>query len=337
MTLLVTGGAGYIGSHTVLVLLQAGYTVVVVDNLCNAKTEALDRVQALTGRSLTFVQGDVRDRVTLDALFADHAIQAVIHFAGLKSVAESVQMPLEYMENNVAGSVTLCQAMAAAGVKRLVFSSSATVYGDEHPMPLHEALRCGEPSNPYGRSKLMVEQLLGDLARSDPDWSIACLRYFNPIGAHSSGRIGEDPQGTPNNLLPYIAQVAVGRRSELSVYGDDYATPDGTGLRDYIHVMDLAEGHLAALQALSSRRGLQIWNLGTGQAYSVLQVLSAFEQAAGKRLPYRICPRRDGDVASSWADPHRAAEDLRWAAKRGLQEMVADAWRWQHDNPNGYR
>lgn len=337
MTLLVTGGAGYIGSHTVLVLLQAGYSVVVIDNLCNARTESLERVQALTGCSLSFVKGDVRNRATLDAIFNEHAIEAVIHFAGLKAVAESVQMPLEYMENNVAGSVTLCQAMAAAGVTQLVFSSSATVYGDEHPMPLHESLRCGEPSNPYGRSKLMVEQLLGDLARAEPAWSIACLRYFNPIGAHPSGRIGEDPQGTPNNLLPYIAQVAVGRRDELSVYGNDYPTPDGTGLRDYIHVMDLAEGHLAALRALASRQGQNIWNLGTGQAYSVLDVLSAFEKACGKTLPYRICPRRDGDVATSWADARRAAQDLNWQAKRSLEEMVADAWRWQRDNPNGYR
>lgn len=335
-SVLITGGAGYIGSHTVLALLEAGHEVVVLDNLCNASPESLRRVERLSGRTPAFVQGDIRDRALLDRLFSEHTIDAVIHFAGLKAVGESVQQPLAYYENNVAGTLTLCQAMRAAGVTRLVFSSSATVYGDGHPMPLHEGLPTGRPTNPYGRSKLMVEELLGDLAASDANWSIGLLRYFNPVGAHPSGEIGEDPQGIPNNLLPYVAQVAVGRRERLAVYGDDYATPDGTGVRDYIHVMDLAAGHLCALNALAEREGVHIWNLGTGQGHSVLEVVEAFEQASGQAVPYRIEPRRPGDVAACWADATLAERELGWKAKRGLEEMMADTWRWQKQNPQGY-
>lgn len=335
-TILVTGGAGYIGSHTVLALLEAGHEVVVLDNLCNASRESLRRVGRLTERPLTFVEGDIRDRALLDQLFSEHAVGAVIHFAGLKAVGESVQQPLAYYENNVAGTLVLCQAMQAAGVTRLVFSSSATVYGDGHPMPLHEGLPTGQPTNPYGRSKLMVEEVLRDLAVSDSAWSIALLRYFNPVGAHSSGLIGEDPQGIPNNLLPYVAQVAVGRRECLAVYGSDYPTPDGTGVRDYIHVMDLAEGHLCALNALAERQGVHTWNLGTGQGYSVLEVVKAFEQASGQAVPYRLEPRRAGDVAACWADASLAERELGWKARRGLAEMMSDTWRWQKRNPQGY-
>lgn len=335
-SVLVTGGAGYIGSHTVLALLEAGHEVVVLDNLCNASRESLRRVERLTGRPPVFVQGDIRDRALLDRLFSEHTIDAVIHFAGLKAVGESVQQPLAYYENNVAGTLTLCQAMRAAGVTRLVFSSSATVYGDGHPMPLHEGLPTGHPTNPYGRSKLMVEELLRDLAASDPRWSIGLLRYFNPVGAHPSGEIGEDPRGIPNNLLPYVAQVAVGRRERLAVYGDDYATPDGTGVRDYIHVMDLAAGHLCALDALKNREGVHTWNLGTGRGHSVLEVVEAFERASGRAVAYRIEPRRAGDVAACWADASLAERELGWRAERGLEEMMADTWRWQRQNPQGY-
>lgn len=336
MTVLVTGGAGYIGSHTVLVLLEAGHEVVVLDNLCNASAESLRRVEQLTGRKLSFVQGDIRDRALLDKLFAKHPVSAVIHFAGLKAVGESVQLPLIYYENNVAGTLTLCQAMRSAGVYRLVFSSSATVYGDGHPMPLHEGLPTGRPTNPYGNSKLMVEEVLRDLSGSDARWSIALLRYFNPVGAHETGQIGEDPQGTPNNLLPYVAQVAVGRRKYLAVYGNDYPTPNGTGVRDYIHVMDLAEGHLRALDGLPDGSGVRTWNLGTGQGHSVLEVVQAFEKASGREVPYRIEPRRPGDVAACWADASLAERDLGWKAKRRLAEMMADTWRWQIKNPEGY-
>src|SRR5690554_2619372 len=319
---LVTGGAGYIGSHTVLALLEAGHEVVVLDNLCNASRESLRRVERLTERTLTFVEGDIRDRPLLDQLFREHAVSAVIHFAGLKAVGESVQQPLAYYENNVAGTLVLCQAMQAAGVTRLVFSSSATVYGDGHPMPLHEGLPTGRPTNPYGRSKLMVEEVLRDLALSDSAWSIALLRYFNPVGAHSSGLIGEDPQGIPNNLLPYVAQVAVGRRERLAVYGSDYPTPDGTGVRDYIHVMDLAEGHLCALKALVDRQGVHTWNLGTGQGYSVLEVVKAFEKASGRAVPCRVEPRRAGDVAACWADASLAERGRAWKAPRARLEAT---------------
>ncbi|WP_252109663.1 MULTISPECIES: UDP-glucose 4-epimerase GalE [unclassified Halomonas] len=338
MTILVTGGAGYIGSHTALALLEAGYSVVVLDNLANASRQSLARVEALTESTLTFVEGDIRDRGLLDRLLNEHEFSAVIHFAGLKAVGESVSQPLAYYENNVSGTVTLCQAMQAAGVFKLVFSSSATVYGDEHPMPLHEGLPTGKPTNPYGRSKLMVEEVLQDLAHSDTRWSVARLRYFNPVGAHESGQIGEDPQGIPNNLLPYVAQVAVGRRDCLAVYGSDYATPDGTGVRDYIHVMDLAEGHLCALNTLlNNKNDCYTWNLGTGQGYSVLEVIDAFERASGVTIPYRIESRRPGDVATCWSDPTLAERELVWKAKRDLTTMMVDTWRWQQRNPQGYR
>ncbi|MGQ7262219.1 UDP-glucose 4-epimerase GalE [Vreelandella sp. V005] len=332
----VTGGAGYIGSHTALSLLEAGYDVVVLDNLCNASQEALHRVEQLAGRALTFIEGDIRDRACLDKLFREHDIHAVIHFAGLKAVGESVSAPLAYYDTNVNGSITLCQAMLQAGVFRLVFSSSATVYGPEAPIPYIESMPRGATSNPYGASKSIVEQVLDDLVRSDERWSIAMLRYFNPIGAHSSGMIGEDPQGTPNNLMPYIAQVAVGRRSTLTVFGNDYATADGTCVRDYLHVMDLAEGHVSALDRLTLP-GSHIYNLGTGQGLSVLQMIEAFERVSERQIPYQFASRREGDLAAFWADPSKAEKELGWQALRGLDEMIADTWRWQRQNPNGYR
>ena len=336
MAILVTGGAGYIGSHTVLALLESGAEVVVLDNFSNSSHEALFRVEQLTSHSVTFVEGDVRDRILLDRVFVEHNISSVVHFAGLKAVGESVDNPLAYYDNNVNGSLVLCQAMSAAGVFRLVFSSSATVYGDPDTMPVHEEMPTGKTTNPYGTSKLMVEMILKDLCAADPRWSVALLRYFNPVGAHSSGRIGEDPQGIPNNLLPYISQVAVGRRERLSVYGNDYPTPDGTGVRDYIHVMDLAEGHLAALEALKQRSGPHIWNLGTGRGYSVLEMVRAFEKVSGRAIPHTVVPRRPGDIAQCWADPDKADRELGWRAKRGLDDMMADAWRWQSKNPMGY-
>lgn len=335
-TILVTGGAGYIGSHTTLALLEAGYKVVVLDNLCNSSAESLRRVERICGTAPTFVEGDIRDAALLDSLFATHRVDAVLHFAGLKAVGESVQKPLQYYENNVAGSVTLCQAMARAGVFRLVFSSSATVYGEPAQMPIREDFPTGVPTNPYGRSKLMVEEILGDLARSEPRWSIALLRYFNPVGAHQSGLIGEDPNGIPNNLLPYISQVAIGKLAQLSVFGDDYPTVDGTGVRDYIHVVDLAAGHLKALQAISGTTGVNIWNLGTGIGYSVLQMVAAFEQASGRQVPYQVSPRRPGDIAECWADPSKAARELGWRAEHDLPAMMRDTWRWQSENPDGY-
>ena len=335
-TILVTGGAGYIGSHTTLALLQAGYEVVVLDNLCNSSAESLRRVASISGKTPTFVEGDIRNRALLDDLFASHPIRAVLHFACLKAVGESVAKPLAYYENNVAGSVTLCQAMALAGVYKLVFSSSATVYGEPTQMPIREDFPTGIPTNPYGRSKLMVEELLKDLANSEPRWSIALLRYFNPVGAHESGLIGEDPNGIPNNLLPYISQVAIGKLKQLSVFGNDYPTVDGTGVRDYIHVQDLADGHLKALQAIAPSKGVHIWNLGTGQGYSVLQMVKAFEQASGQTVPYQLVPRRPGDIAECWADPAKAAEELGWKAERGIHDMMSDTWRWQSANPQGY-
>ena len=334
--ILVTGGAGYIGSHTTLALLDAGFEVVVLDNLCNSSAESLRRVERICGKAPLFVEGDIRDRALLDRLFAEHRIAAVLHFAGLKAVGESVRAPLSYYENNVAGTLSLCQAMAAAGVFRLVFSSSATVYGEPAQMPISEDFPTGTPTNPYGRSKLMVEEVLADLARSDPHWSIALLRYFNPVGAHESGLLGEDPNGIPNNLLPYIAQVAVGKLSELAVFGGDYPTRDGTGIRDYIHVVDLADGHLKALQTISASSGVHVWNLGTGKGYSVLEMLRAFEQACGRSLPYRVAPRRPGDIAECWADPGKAERELGWKAERGLAAMMTDTWRWQSENPHGY-
>ncbi|ATJ82683.1 UDP-glucose 4-epimerase GalE [Halomonas beimenensis] len=337
MTILVTGGAGYIGSHMALSLLEKGHEVVVLDNFANASPESLRRVETLTGRRVTLVEGDIRDRPLLDELFTAHAVTDVLHFAGLKAVGQSVEQPLRYYDNNVAGTLTLCQAMEAAGVRRLVFSSSATVYGDVATMPIHEGVPTGTPTNPYGRSKLMVEELLRDLARADDRWSIALLRYFNPVGAHESGLIGEDPNDLPNNLVPFIAQVAVGRREALSVFGNDYPTPDGTGVRDYIHVMDLVEGHLAAMRAIERAPGVGIWNLGTGRGYSVLEMVRAFEAASGREVPYRFAPRRDGDIAECWADPRKARLELDWQASRDLDAMMADTWRWQSRNPRGYR
>lgn len=336
--ILVTGGAGYIGSHTVLVLLQAGHDVVVLDNLVNSSAESLRRVGTLAGKTATFIEGDIRDRAALDALFARYPITSVIHFAGLKAVGESVEKPLPYYENNVSGSITLFEAMAAAGVKRIVFSSSATVYGEAGgEREYRETLPVGVPSSPYGQSKVMIEQILRDTARADGDWSVALLRYFNPVGAHASGDIGEDPQGIPNNLVPYISQVAVGRLERLSIYGNDYDTPDGTCLRDYIHVMDLAEGHVKALQGIDSKTGVFTWNLGSGKPSSVLDVLHAYEKACGKAIPYQFAPRRAGDLPAFWANPDKAAKELGWRTSRSLDDMVADTWRWQQKNPMGYR
>lgn len=336
MKILLTGGAGYIGSHTCVALLQAGHEVLVIDNLCNSSAASIERVSRIAGRSPLFAQGDIRDYELLGRLLTEHSIEAVLHFAGLKAVGQSVVKPLAYYDNNVAGTLTLCQAMASAGVYRLVFSSSATVYGDPVKVPITENCPIGRPTNPYGRSKLMVEEMLRDLASSDSRWKIALLRYFNPVGAHESGLIGEDPRGTPNNLMPFIARVAVGQLPELAIFGNDYPTPDGTGVRDYIHVMDLAEGHLRALEALKTREGAHVWNLGTGQGYSVLELLRSFEIACGRRVPYRIAPRRPGDIAQCWADPTKALHELDWCSRRGLSEMVTDSWRWQSMNPVGY-
>jgi UDP-glucose 4-epimerase len=334
--ILVTGGAGFIGSHTTLSLLQNGFDVLVLDSLCNSSAESLSRVAGMAGRSPVFVHGDIRDRTLLKRVFAQHSVSAVLHFAGLKAVGESISQPLCYFDNNVHGSLVLLQAMADAGVFSFVFSSSATVYGEPAQMPISETCPVGQPTNPYGRSKLIVEDMLRDLAISDPRWRIAILRYFNPVGAHESGLIGEDPYGTPNNLLPYIAQVAVGKLPELAVFGNDYPTHDGTGVRDYIHVVDLAEGHLRALNALETHPGAHVWNLGTGQGYSVLDMVHAFEAASGRPVTYRIAPRRPGDIATCYADPTKAARELGWKAERGLPEMMRDAWRWQQMNPNGY-
>ncbi|WP_084976931.1 UDP-glucose 4-epimerase GalE [Plesiomonas shigelloides] len=336
MAILVTGGAGYIGSHTVLELLNSGNEVVVIDNLCNSSRESLRRVEALTGRSVTFYEADVCDRSALQTIFSQHAIDAVIHFAGLKAVGESTQIPLKYYQNNIAATLVLCEEMERAGVFRLVFSSSATVYGDPHTVPIQEHFPTSA-TNPYGRSKLMVEEMLRDIVAADPRWSVVLLRYFNPVGAHISGQIGEDPNGIPNNLLPYIAQVAIGRLKQLSVFGNDYPTPDGTGVRDYIHVVDLSLGHLKALQYIADRHGVFTFNLGTGQGYSVLEMVKAFEQASGRAVPYQVVARRPGDIAVCYAEPDLAAQELGWRAERGLPEMMADTWRWQSQNPNGYK
>ncbi|MFC5299796.1 UDP-glucose 4-epimerase GalE [Azospira restricta] len=335
MKVLVTGGAGYIGSHACVELLAAGCEVLVLDNLCNSKMEALSRVACIADRAPEFVCGDVRDGDALSRLFAAHCIDAVIHFAGLKAVGESVEQPLAYYDNNVHGSLALLRAMDEAGVRTLVFSSSATVYGDPASVPIREDFPLSA-TNPYGRSKLMVEDILRDLARADARWRLAILRYFNPVGAHESGLIGEDPAGIPNNLMPFVSQVAAGRRPELAVFGDDYPTPDGTGVRDYIHVVDLARGHLKALDALRQRPGVLTANLGTGRGYSVLEVVAAFARASGRAIPYRIAPRRAGDVAACYADPAYAAEVLGWRAEFDLDRMCADAWRWQSMNPDGY-
>jgi UDP-glucose 4-epimerase len=335
MRILVTGGAGYIGSHTCLELLRAGHEVVVVDNLSNSKEEALRRVQEISGRPLAFHRIDLLDRAALDAAFAGPPITAVIHFAGLKAVGESVTMPLRYYHNNITGTLVLCEVMQARSVRNLVFSSSATVYGDPASVPITEDMPLSA-TNPYGRSKLMIEEILRDLYVSNAGWNIALLRYFNPVGAHASGRIGEDPNGIPNNLLPYVAQVAVGKLPELQVFGNDYPTPDGTGIRDYIHVVDLALGHLAALNRLAARPGVVTFNLGTGRGYSVLEVVAAFERATGRRIPSKFVERRPGDIAACYADPTKARAELGWEATRGLAEMCADAWRWQSNNPQGY-
>lgn len=334
--ILVTGGAGYIGSHTCVELLGAGYDVVVVDNLCNSKVESLRRVEEIAERKLTaFHEIDVCDRGALAEVFKSHRIDAVIHFAALKAVGESVAQPLRYYANNIAGTVALADAMATAGVKSLVFSSSATVYGDPATVPIREDFPTG-PTNPYGRTKWMVEFVLSDMAAADPQWRIALLRYFNPVGAHPSGRIGEDPNGIPNNLMPFVSQVAVGKREKLSVFGGDYATIDGTGVRDYIHVVDLAIGHVRAVERLTQRPGVLTVNLGTGRGYSVLEVVKAFEGASGRLVPYQIVARRAGDVAACYAETLLAGQELGWQAERGIEEMCADAWRWQSANPNGY-
>ena len=332
--ILVTGGAGYIGSHTCLQLLQAGHDLVVLDNLSNSQPEALQRVQQLTGRQLQLVEGDIRDETILEAVFR-YPIKAVIHFAGLKAVGESVAEPLRYYDNNVAGTLSLLKAMKKHGCQQLVFSSSATVYGDPASVPIREHFPLSA-TNPYGRSKLMIEDMLRDLAHAEPDWRIAILRYFNPVGAHASGRIGEDPNGLPNNLMPYVSQVAVGRLPRLRVFGGDYPTPDGTGVRDYIHVVDLAVGHVAAVRRLTERPGVLTVNLGTGRGYSVIEVVKAFEKASGRPVPYEIVARRPGDVAQCYAEPGLAERELGWRAERGIDEMCADAWRWQRSNPEGY-
>ncbi|EGR1890790.1 UDP-glucose 4-epimerase GalE [Vibrio vulnificus] len=336
MNVLVTGGMGYIGSHTCVQMMAAGMEPIIVDNLCNAKVDVLSRIEALTGKQPTFYQGDIRDEAFLDSVFAQHDIQAVIHFAGLKAVGESVAKPLEYYDNNVNGSLVLARCMRKAGVKSIVFSSSATVYGDPEIVPITEDSPTGATTNPYGRSKYMVEQCLSDLFHAENDWSITLLRYFNPVGAHPSGSMGEDPQGIPNNLMPFIAQVAVGRREKLSVFGNDYPTPDGTGVRDYIHVMDLADGHIAALKSVGVTSGLHIYNLGTGKGSSVLEMVEAFAAACGKPVPYELCPRRPGDIAECWASTEKAERELGWKATRSVAEMAADTWNWQSNNPNGY-
>ena len=334
MTVLVTGGAGYIGAHTVLALLQASYEVVVIDNLSNSSTKSLDRVAQIAGKSAKFIECDIRDSANLNEVFDEYKIQQVIHFAGLKAVGESCKQSLSYYDNNVAGTVSLLQAMAKASVKQMIFSSSATVYGDSHAPPYKEAFGRGKTTNPYGTTKVMIEQILEDLVVSNPDWSVSLLRYFNPVGAHHSGLIGENPKGIPNNLMPFITQVAVGARQELSIFGNDYGTPDGTCQRDYIHVMDLAEGHLAALNHL--KPGCRVFNLGTGMPVSVLQMVEAFQTQNNRIVPYKIVERRVGDVAAVWADTKKARDELGWQAKHNLNDMVRSSWNWQKQNPRGY-
>lgn len=335
-TILVTGGSGYIGSHTVLQLLEKNMQVVVLDNFSNSSAVSLARVEEITGKSAVLIKGDIRDSDCLHNIFTSHNIDSVIHFAGLKAVGESVEKPLKYYENNVYGSLNLCKVMGEHNVKNIVFSSSATVYGDPIELPLHEGLPTGTPTNPYGMSKLMVELMLTDMQKADPSWNVVLLRYFNPVGAHPSGKIGEDPNGIPNNLMPFITQVATGKREILSIYGNDYDTPDGTGVRDYIHVEDLANGHLKALDKIAEKCGLFTCNLGTGQGYSVLEMVKAFEKASEQNVPYKMVERRSGDVASCYADPSLADQQLNWRAEKGLQQMCEDSWRWQSNNPDGY-
>lgn len=337
MAILVTGGAGYIGSHTVLALLQRGDDVVVMDNLSNASRESIRRVEKLAGKKATFVEGDILDRACLRDIFTSHAINAVIHFAGLKAVGESTRKPLEYYENNVSGTVVLLEEMRNAGIYNFIFSSSATVYGANAPVPYVETTPIGGTTSPYGTSKLMVEQIMQDYAKADSKLKAIALRYFNPVGAHESGEIGEDPNGIPNNLLPYIAQVAIGRLDKLGIFGADYDTKDGTGVRDYIHVVDLAEGHLKALDHLDRIQGYKAYNLGAGKGFSVMEMVKAFEKASGKPVPYEIKPRRDGDLAAFWADASLADKELDWRVTRGIDEMMRDTWNWQSKNPNGYR
>lgn len=336
MRVLVTGGSGYIGSHTCVQLLQNGHDVVILDNLCNSKRSVLPVIERLGGKHPTFVEGDIRNEALITEILHDHAIDTVIHFAGLKAVGESVVKPLEYYDNNVNGTLRLVSAMRAANVKNLIFSSSATVYGDQPKIPYVESFPTGTPQSPYGKSKLMVEQLLTDLQKAQPEWSIALLRYFNPVGAHPSGDMGEDPQGIPNNLMPYIAQVAVGRRESLAVFGNDYPTEDGTGVRDYIHVMDLADGHVVAMEKLADKSGVHIYNLGAGVGSSVLDVVNAFSKACGKPINYHFAPRRDGDLPAYWADASKADRELNWRVTRTLDEMAQDTWHWQSRHPQGY-
>lgn len=334
MAILVTGGTGYIGSHTCIELLDSGYDVVVVDNLSNSKPEVLNRIEEITGKRAKFYELDILDREGLDSVFSENDIEAVIHFAGFKAVGESVEYPLKYYHNNITGTLMLCEVMQKHDVKRIVFSSSATVYGMDNVSPLTEDLPLSA-TNPYGRTKLMIEQILRDVYVSDSSWSISLLRYFNPIGAHESGRIGEDPNGIPNNLMPYITQVAVGKRDKLSVFGDDYDTHDGTGVRDYIHVVDLARGHLRALEKVLKTTGVDVYNLGTGVGYSVLDVVKTFEKATGQEIPYVVTDRRPGDIATCYADPTKALEELGWKAEKSLEDMCRDSWRWQVNNPDG--
>lgn len=337
MAILVTGGAGYIGSHTCVELLNEGYEVVVIDNLYNSSEESLKRVEKITGKSVKFYEGDLLNREDIEKVFANETIDSVIHFAGLKAVGESVSKPLEYYHNNITGTLILCDVMRNHGCKSIVFSSSATVYGDPAFVPITEECPKGQITNPYGQTKGMLEQILTDIQVGDPEWKVILLRYFNPIGAHKSGLIGEDPKGIPNNLVPYIAQVAVGKLQKLGVFGDDYPTPDGTGVRDYIHVVDLAVGHVKAIAKLDKMEGVEIYNLGTGNGYSVLDVLHAYEKACGKTIPYEVKARRPGDIPTCYADAAKAKEELGWVAEHGIEEMCEDSYRWQSMNPDGYR
>jgi len=336
MAILVTGGAGFIGSHTVVELQNAGYDVVVVDNLSNASVKSLQRVEKITGKPVTFYKADILDRDAMENIFENEEIDSCIHFAGLKAVGESVQKPWEYYNNNIAGTLTLVDVMRKHGCKNIIFSSSATVYGDPAFIPITEECPKGQCTNPYGWTKSMLEQILSDMQKADPEWNVILLRYFNPIGAHESGLIGEDPKGIPNNLLPYVAQVAIGKLKEVGVFGDDYDTPDGTGVRDYIHVVDLAKGHVLALDQIKENAGCKVYNLGTGQGYSVLDVIHAFEKACGHEIPYAIKPRREGDIATCYSESKKAKEELGWEAQYGIDEMCASSWKWQSMNPNGY-